>query len=220
MCLSGILGGCVSSPVSTRSPTPLPSVTMATPSPSELFVPHNFHEACTHDGVCVPDEGEDVGDFPADLKKPLALPSIAPGQPCPVKAAKFVKTQGFSGNALGSGPVRPLFFERGFDAIRGIDFTASGERDGWFSEKTLWFADPSYQGPLRIRGARIDAAGPVAFGYIHNLAELIFPDGPTLNESDDGYREAPVATWLKTPGCYAWQVDGLGFSNIIVFRAI
>ena len=26
--------------------------------------------------------------------------------------------------------------------------------------------------------------------------------------------------FVKSPGCYAWQVDGLGFSEIIVVRAV
>jgi hypothetical protein len=43
------------------------------------------------------------------------------------------------------------------------------------------------------------------------------PPGPTLN-SMDGWRAAPTETWLSSPGCYGWQVDGLTFSYVIVFR--
>jgi hypothetical protein len=104
------------------------------------------------------------------------------------------------------------------DAAHGI-LLDTGQREGWYSFKTLWFTEPSYQGPVRIRGARIDAPGPIAFGEGPDLAELIFPPGPTLN-GRDGWRTAPGGTYVRAPGCYAWQVDGVGFSNIIIFRAV
>ena len=31
---------------------------------------------------------------------------------------------------------------------------------------------------------------------------------------------SPGTTWISAPGCYAWQVDGVGFSNLIVFEAV
>jgi hypothetical protein len=36
----------------------------------------------------------------------------------------------------------------------------------------------------------------------------------------DGYREEPGGTYVRAPGCYAWQVDGLTFSEVIVVRAV
>lgn len=35
-----------------------------------------------------------------------------------------------------------------------------------------------------------------------------------------GYRTVPGSTWVKSPGCYAWQVDGRGFSEVIVVDAV
>ena len=35
-----------------------------------------------------------------------------------------------------------------------------------------------------------------------------------------GWREAPGGLWVQAPGCYAWQVDGLTFSETIVVRAV
>lgn len=42
--------------------------------------------------------------------------------------------------------------------------------------------------------------------------------GDTIN-TGDGYRTDPRTTWISAPGCYAFQVDGLGFSELIVFQA-
>jgi len=103
------------------------------------------------------------------------------------------------------------------DPSGGLQFDR--QTDGWYGFKTLWFTDPSYQGPVRIRGARIDAPGEMAFGEAPSAGELIIPPGPTLNEVA-GYREAPGGTYVRAPGCYAWQVDGVGFTNLVVFRAM
>ncbi len=51
------------------------------------------------------------------------------------------------------------------------------------------------------------------------MAPLVVPPGPTLN-SFFGYGTVPGGLFVKTPGCYAWQVDGLGFSEIIVAHAV
>jgi hypothetical protein len=34
------------------------------------------------------------------------------------------------------------------------------------------------------------------------------------------YRFAARTTWVSAPGCYAWQVNGLNFSQLIVFQAL
>jgi hypothetical protein len=35
-----------------------------------------------------------------------------------------------------------------------------------------------------------------------------------------GWREFPYFTFVRSPGCYAWQVDGLSFSEVIVVRML
>jgi hypothetical protein len=139
--------------------------------------------------------------------RPVHFPRIKPGAPCPSTPGHAVKTVGFSVLALGDGPVEP--------GIAGGQVNAwSG---GWFGFKTLWFVLPSYQGPVLIRGARIDGDGPIGFGENPSIGHLILPPGPTLNDTTDGYRTAPGGTYVGGPGCYAWQIDGLSFSDIVVF---
>lgn len=98
---------------------------------------------------------------------------------------------------------------------------AGGQLDawsgGWFGLKTLWYVAPSYKGPVLIRGSRIDGDGLVGFGENPFIGHLIFPAGPTVNDTADGYRTAPGGTYVAGPGCYAWQIDGLSFSDVIVF---
>jgi len=58
-------------------------------------------------------------------------------------------------------------------------------------------------------------------GELPSLVDPQLPPGdiPNLNGAD-GWREWPGATWLRFPGCYAWQVDGDNFSTAIVFKAV
>ncbi len=125
------------------------------------------------------------------------------------------------GNALGSGPV----------------YVFSGEIIGsGYSNKVAWAADPSYSGPIRIRGGRIDGSGQLLLGAPDNYwrgapvktvegtdlypeldfleSHSIFPNVPA------GWRMWPSGTYVASPGCYAWQVDGVGFSELITFHSL
>jgi hypothetical protein len=148
------------------------------------------------------------------------LPKVQPAEPCPTTTGHQVQTQGFGGVALGPGPVEPLIAAAG-DPLHGVAQVDSDARsEGWLWFKTLWFVRPIYAGPVLIRGGRIDGAGRVAFGEGPVTGHLIIPPGSTFNEHPDGYREAPGGTYVESPGCYAWQIDGTDFSYEIVFNAV
>jgi hypothetical protein len=59
------------------------------------------------------------------------------------------------GRALGTGHVRPIVGGR--IVAGGVSFRFD-PLIGWYSVKTLWFSDPTYQGPAMVRGARLDGA--------------------------------------------------------------
>ncbi len=104
------------------------------------------------------------------------------------------------------------------------------------SNKVAWGADPSYSGPIRIRGGRIDGAGQLlleTFDNKHRGAPVKTLDGGNLMQELDllashstfpnvpsGWRMWPSGTYVPTPGCYAWQVDGLGFTELIIFHSL
>ena len=137
----------------------------------------------------------------------LHLPTVKPGASCPTTPGHPVSTAGFSVSALGSGPVYAGIAGGQVDAWSG----------GWFGFKTLWYVAPSYDGPVLIRGSKINGDGLVGFGENPFIGHLIFPPGPTVNDKNGGYRTAPGGTYVAGPGCYAWQIDGLSFSYVIVF---
>jgi hypothetical protein len=87
----------------------------------------------------------------------------------------------------------------------------------------VWLVSPEYRGPVLIRGRQLDGSHELRFGSSGTPtlpAELrigseagLRPDGPAA-----GWRDWPDYTIVPAPGCYAYQVDGLGFTQIIAFE--
>jgi len=214
------LAACSSSDGQADLPRPsrTPIATTTTTGRSDaLSIPNTYEQACVNEpSVC---ENNTTGVVPNALKRRLRLPTVQAGRPCPASAGVSVNNSFFVGVALGRGPVHPIPAADG-DLRHGVVVLSSHTgRPGWLAFKTLWFSEPSYQGPFVIRAKRLDGSGPVAFGETPTLAPLVVPAGETLN-SGAGYRTAPGGTWVKTPGCYGWQIDGLNFSNVIVVNAL
>ena len=101
--------------------------------------------------------------------------------------------------------------------------------------KILWVAAPSYQGPVLIRGFRLDGEGYLLFDAAngnHSTQPFVFepvpnPPGrwrmnPELDFNDPGtpsgapWRAWPSYTYAPTAGCWAWQAEGIGFSETVV----
>src|SRR5450631_178969 len=182
--------------------------------------PIGYRAACAREAsVCASDDV--VGSVPATLMRALHFPVLRAGQSCPATSGSEVDTPDFGGIALGTGLVRPIIAgESASDARRGsADLITPTSVPPWLAVKTLWFSDPTYQGPFIIRATRLDGPGVIAMGEGPTLATLVVPPGPTLN-GGHGWRTAPGGTWVMAPGCYAWQVDGLTFSDVIVIRAV
>ncbi len=151
---------------------------------------------------------------------PLKLPRIERGQSCPLsKLSQVVGPHLRMG--LGSGPV--------------YLFSGEGVRSQ-HSTKVVWAAEPSYSGPIRIRGGRIDGSSQLLLDAPDNNwhgAPVKKVDGSDLYPELDlleshstfpnvpaGWRMWPSGTYVASPGCYAWQVDGLGFTELITVRPL
>ncbi|MFL5798934.1 MAG: hypothetical protein ACJ77A_13495 [Actinomycetota bacterium] len=161
---------------------------------------------------------------PALVRRPLHLPARGADGRCPASSGRRYSNDLFGGTILGRGPVLPLVApDRRGDvaaALRGVlRFRRSPEHPRWLSLKTLWFSFPRYGGPVLIRGSRLDGRRRVRLGEEPTLLAIEGAAGPTIN-GGHGFREWPGATWLRAPGCYSWQVDGVGFTLVIPFRAV
>jgi hypothetical protein len=121
---------------------------------------------------------------------------------------------------LGSGPV----------------YVTNGElvrSDAGHPQKVAWIADPTYSGPIRIRGGQIDGSGQLLLGsrsYARgalvktvegtDLYQELFLETDVTSSPSSPWRAWPSFTYIATPGCYAWQVDGIGFSEFITIQAL
>jgi hypothetical protein len=151
----------------------------------------------------------------SDLHRPLHLPTVAPGAACP-------QTPGGRPNpdvaiALGSGPAYPVLGFEGnpIPPKPVVPLHAEDRRGNVYWHKTLWAVDRAYDGPVLIRAAGIDPSEPIRLAYDNRrLRELEFPA-----QDADRWRYGPSFTLLPGPGCYAFQVDGANFSDVIVFEA-
>lgn len=151
----------------------------------------------------------------AALTRRLHLPDLGRGDPCPTSGGVAVSGHGFTGVAQGAGPVHPL----AGDTHGVAELISTTQQRGWLAVKDLWFSEPRYHGPFLVRVRRIDHAGPAGLLDKPTLTSFYVPPGRAPSNAG-GYREVSGATWVKSPGCIAWQVDGLTFSTVIVMRFV
>jgi hypothetical protein len=94
---------------------------------------------------------------------------------------------------------------------------------GWALVKTLWVAKQSvYDAPALVRGAQIDGSGEIRFGTgpTPDRELLLLPADSAEQPDAPGWNEWPSYSRFKVSkyGCYAYQVDGLDFTETIVFE--
>lgn len=152
------------------------------------------------------------------LRTALHLPTISPGAACPVspvdRRVNWSRINTF-GMGTGSGPVYP-----GVGGHKGLIFASRSQYGGpWLSQKVFWYAKPAYRGPILIRGARLD--GPELMGFNGGTVpdqELRIAPGQTVRwqRQPPGSRGIPSGVRVAAAGCYGFQIDGTGFSRVVV----
>jgi hypothetical protein len=144
----------------------------------------------------------------------LAVPKLADGEPCPRTKGRELSAEFAPG--LGPGPAYPVGV--GTDGM--LDELQPPERfesKEWGGQKVLWVVEPSYDGPVLIRGRQLDGPNEVRFDEGDVPSKQIWM--PAEDAPDERWRERPSYTRLHAPGCYAYQVDGPDFSVVVVFEA-
>ena len=92
--------------------------------------------------------------------------------------------------------------------------------------KTVWVLVDGGSGPVLFRGGRLDAAGSLRFsGTQVDPSEV--GTNPPGHLSTSFYRAVisrgtgdAFYIWPSTPGCYAMQVDGPTFEDVIILTAM
>lgn len=163
------------------------------------------------------------------IRRPLHLPTVSAGGSCPVSATRhFRDGAGFSGafDAIGRGPVFLFGFRAGNTQTLRM---TPGDR-GWLATKVIWVFGHSYGGPLLLRGGRIDGTGRLGFDHYLGAAQwprsgrapfpaLLYVRSGLEHTTGSTLESEPSVVYVRRPGCYAVQADGVGFSEVLVFRA-
>ena len=77
--------------------------------------------------------------------------------------------------------------------------------------------DPSNGGPVLIRGGRLDGSGLLGFETGAEPPHQLLLDASAAGSAE--WRSRASYTRLRSPGCYIYQVDGLNFTETIIFEA-
>ena len=128
-----------------------------------------------------------------------------------------LKRNGFGSVPAWGSPASPFMPERSL--VAPVEYDPGAYADyGVF--KAMWAIDPRYVGPVLVRGRQLDGTDVLKF----EKGEAGFSDytraHPTTELHESGGYIHPSVTRVQTLGCYAYQVDGIGFSYSIVFRAV
>lgn len=155
-----------------------------------------------------------------DLRaRTLQIASLGTGAPCPETGTSHIVVSGRTQPVMGAGPVY----------ASAIALTPAR------ISKIPWVADPSYTGPVLIRGRQMDGTTPVLLSasanhargqpIIRSIGGERFEFKRELDLLEAGaqtgapWRFWPSTTFVATGGCYAWQVDTLAGHDIIVESA-
>jgi hypothetical protein len=155
----------------------------------------------------------------AALHRRLHVPRIAAGAACPASSRRRSVHPAVSVNVLnafGPGPAYPtLNGSSGRAALVLIWPPTEPPYLGWAGTKVLWTV-PLHTGAVLIRGRQLDGPNQVGFDLGPGWTNRVLPE-IRLVAPEDGLH--PAATFVKAPGCYAYQVDTLRSSYLIVFEA-
>src|SRR5262249_30771568 len=160
---------------------------------------------------------------PASLHdRPLKLPSVPEGAPCPVSPEVRVPpgpggvyVKAIPAYAFGAGPAY-----------------LSGQI-GWYAgsagQAALVLVDGTYTGPILIRIRRVDGRGRPTLADLGIPAErrlpAMLPPGTSTRDGVECVFRPGTTGWsawqgrltADAPGCYALQVDGRSFTSVVVF---
>lgn len=160
-------------------------------------------------------------------QRPLRIPRLARNAACPSTrrwtkphAAWWIHEYGPQ-KVLGEGPIFPLGpwpYPRAFLLIS----KPQPQSHRYRFAKVLW-AWKAALGPVLIRGRQLNGQHRVRFPI--DVADGPFQDKFRLADelrivAAPRHLGRPSETAVRSPGCYAWQVDGNHFREVIVFRAV
>jgi hypothetical protein len=196
------------------------------------FVPTPTAETFTRAEITIQPEPPAVW---AELEgHPLRLPSLAAGAACPGTPASAFSPEYGIGQGIGHEGSSQVYLVAPGAANGQLRYVPGGvfsAASDWGGASVLWAIRLDYGGPIIVRGRQIDGPGQLRFngGVDEPQTAPLLPDEPLLPElrlvAHQNLEGVPwsgqiALTRLRAPGCYAYQIDGLTFSGVIVFLAL
>jgi hypothetical protein len=183
----------------------------------DLISPGGYAESCGFGPDCPP------GNVPRLLRRRLRLPTLTPGERCPVSAPGRQVSPYYS-PAIGEGPIYAIsVFSLAETGVLPFDYPPRANwifaGSSWGGAALKWLGDPMYGGPALIRGRQLD--GPYGLGFGDRrwpYSEMQLPPGQG-DPQTGGWRGWGGYARFRAPGCYGVQVDGTDFSEVITFKA-
>jgi hypothetical protein len=153
----------------------------------------------------------------ASLRRPLAIPTLAPGGACPLTPVGL--TLESLGAFQGSGPVR-------VNDLEDVQINELPVHNGWYGQKVFWAVDAREPGPILVRVVRIDGPGAVGLGTDLTSELMLSNDTIGLYPAVGSEPSFPLqrifvdGVSFREPGCYLMQMDGPATTSTVVFRAL
>lgn len=159
-------------------------------------------------------------------QRPLSLPRLRPNQPCPISTGRRnavpSEPQIFGGGGFwfGDGPVFLGLFWKDPEQSQAVFRLDPIPRDrNAYRAKTGWAANPSFSGPILIRGHALDSGeAPLAFSANGRPDSVLHLTAADLS-SPRSWSFWPTSMWVPAPGCYGVQLDTLSGTDVVVFQA-
>jgi hypothetical protein len=147
--------------------------------------------------------------IPAALRRPLRLPGLRRDGSCPTSPTvgpSITRAHPVAAVAVGDGPVYPVLFRA----------TTDGRLD--HSTVAYWDAPKPLGGPVIVRGHRLGAPKD-RVGFQQDQQK---PRPVHLLDPASAYQAGEQGSWWRPTrlqagrGCYGLQIDGAGFSEVLV----
>lgn len=150
--------------------------------------------------------------IPAALRRPLRLPGLRRDGSCPTSpmvGPSITRAHPVAAVAVGDGPVYPVLFRA----------TAAGRLD--HSSVAYWDAPKPLGGPAIVRGHRLGAPQD-RVGFLQDQQKSRPIHLLDLLDPASAYQAGEQGSWWRPTrlqagrGCYGLQIDGVGFSEVLV----
>jgi len=152
-------------------------------------------------------------------QRPLHVNNVAmPGGICPADT-KHIVNPAVAG-AFGKGPVYVVIGQADPDGT--LHLTTNNDEGigpppvdrGWEAFKVIWTSDPSYYGPVLVRGGQLGGTSSLGFRTSSPPDPDLYFTAPHGNMFEGGY----IFVNANATGCYAMQVDGVNFREFIMIN--